>query len=86
MAVNTILGNTVITKWQLALQFDPPLIKSEILREIFGLAYEPTTRTAAPASPATSDPLLMVDTDHSALHNFACEGNVPAALHVHHSS
>ena len=45
MYVNTILGNTVINEWRLALGLAPPLVTSEILRETFGLVYEPTQRS-----------------------------------------
>ena len=31
MSVNTILGNTVINEWRLALGFAPPLVTSEII-------------------------------------------------------
>ena len=45
MSVNTILGNTVINEWRLALDFALPLVTSEILWETFGLVYELTQRS-----------------------------------------
>ena len=56
MSVNTILGNTAINEWQVALEFDPPLIKSEVLRETFGLAYEPTRRSSVSKKSTVFDP------------------------------
>ena len=52
MVVNTILGNTVIREWKLVLDFDPPLIKSTILKKKFDIVYEPTRRrsTQLPSS------------------------------------
>ena len=56
MSVNTILGNTAINEWQLALEFDPPLVKSELLRETFGLAYEPTGQSSVSKKNTVFDP------------------------------
>ena len=42
MAVNTILGNTVIRKFQMCLEFDPDLIRSTALEETFPVVYEST--------------------------------------------
>ena len=56
MAVNTILGNTVIREWTLVLDFDPPLIKSTILKETFDVVYEPTRRISTKLIPSYMDP------------------------------
>ena len=42
MAVDTILGNTVINQWQMELKYNPPMITSHKLRETFELKYHPT--------------------------------------------
>ena len=36
--------------------FDPPLIKSEVLRETFGLVYEPTRRSSVSKESTVFDP------------------------------
>ena len=42
MAVNTILGNTVIRKFQMCLEFNPDLVRCTALQETFDIMYEPT--------------------------------------------
>ena len=55
MTVNTILGNTVIREYKLVLDFDPPLIKSTIIKEIFDVVYAPSRRTSAQLTPSHMD-------------------------------
>ena len=55
MSVNTILGMTIITGWRLALEFNPPLIRSNILRKTLNVVYEHIKRTVIkPASPVSN--------------------------------
>ena len=77
MAVHAILGDTVITEWQLALQFNPSLIKSEILREICNIAYETTKRTVTPTHPAN-----FSNAKASTMHLFACNNEAAAPNHI----
>ena len=56
MVVNAILGSTVIREWKLVLDFDPPLIRSTILKETFDVVYEPTRRTSTQLTPSHMDP------------------------------
>ena len=56
MVGNTILSNTVIRKWKLVLYFDPPLIKSTILKETFDVVYKPTKKTSTRLTPSRMDP------------------------------
>ena len=42
LVVDTILGNTVITKWEMELKYNPPTITSYKLRKTFKLIYHPT--------------------------------------------
>ena len=42
MAVDTILGNTVINQWGMELKYNPPMITSHKLRETFELKYHST--------------------------------------------
>ena len=56
MTVNTILGNTLIRGCKLVLDFDPPLIKSTILKETFDVVYESTRRTSTQLTPSQMDP------------------------------
>ena len=56
MAVNTILGNTLIREWKLVLDYDPPLIKSKLLKETFDVVYESTKRSSTQLTPSQMDP------------------------------
>ena len=75
MAVNTVLGNTVITQWRLALQFNPPLITSKVLREKFDFAYKQTTRIVYKDIPMPEDPSDMPNATISAMHQLPYEGS-----------
>ena len=56
MAVNTILGNTLIREWKLVLDYDSPPIKSTILKETFDIVYESTRRSSTQLTPSQIDP------------------------------
>ena len=54
MAVDTILGNTVINEWKMELKYNPPMITSHKLRETFELTYHPTRLSPYISLAATS--------------------------------
>ena len=56
MAVNNILGNTIIKSWQLVLDFDPPLIRGKVLIEICVVVYKSTKRMSTMLLPSNMDP------------------------------
>ena len=59
MSVNKILGMTGITEWRLALEFEPSLIRSNILCENFDVAYEQTKRTSIQSAIPVANPTDM---------------------------
>ena len=80
MSVNTILGMTIITEWRLALEFEPKIICSIILRESFDLVYEHTKRMVIkPASPV-SNPTDISREQIAVMHNLSSNNDVTAPV------
>ena len=75
MAMNTILGNTLIKQWRLEYQFDPAIIKIKKLRETFEVVYGPTKKIVYNTNSQCKDPTETSTASITAPHTIS--GGVP---------
>ena len=85
MAVNTILGITIIKEWKLVLSYDPDLVTSRLLRELFQVVFEPTKLSVPPPNvvPAACNTLALPSTPTLFTLSSSCQRDT-ATQHYHH--